>query len=368
MSWGARGSLAAWLLTAAFWPTGARAQGEPVLEPAEVDSPAQQPPEASEPVPDPVPEPVPEAEAAPDEVGCQGIELDRRRWVDWLQRSVHLSVCETALWFDRLFGGQTVYEGRDQNHGWLRVGATWDGREGTEPLARGRASLALPRMQNRLHAIVGRDDREELISEHPSERDRVPAFFGDPEDDEWLVGLGYGRARGDRDRFDYGVGARLATPIERYVKASYRHYHIYSPAILGRLRQTVFWESDDGFGMTGRYDLERILDPERLMRWRTAATWAEGSEGVRWSTGLSLYQRVGTKRAFAYEGIVRGETDHEVPLREYRLRFIYRQVLSREWLFLDVRPAVAYRREFLEEEREWVPALSIGVELQFGEP
>lgn len=314
-------------------------------------------------------EPGAEAEpgAEPEADPCEAIDLEGQSWIDWFQHKVHLSVCESALWFDQLFGGQMVSEERDQNHGWIRVGANWDEREGTDPLLRGRASVNLPRMQNRLRAVVGRDDREALITDHPSDNDRVPAFFGDPEDDEWLVGLGYGRAHGARDRFDAGVGARIATPIEPYVKVSYRHHHLYSPEALGRLRQTVFWDGDDGLGTTSRFDLERVLDPEHLLRWRTAATWAEGSQGVRWSTGGSFYQRVGEKRAVAYEVVVRGETDHEVPLRETRLRFIYRQALSREWLFLDVRPSVAYRRERLDEERAWVPALTLGVEMQFGE-
>jgi hypothetical protein len=330
----------------------------------EAPAPLTPPPAAAEtPPPDLGSESEPEPAADP----CESIHLEGRSWIDWFQHGIHLSVCESALWFDQLFGGQLVSEEREENHGWIRAGVNWDEREGTDPLLRGRASVYLPRMEDRLRAVIGRDDREELISDHPSENDLVPAFFGDPEDDEWLVGLGYGRAHGQRDRFDAGIGARIATPIEPYVKASYRHYHLYSPGILGRLRQTVFWESKDGLGTTSRFDLERVLDPEHLLRWRTAATWAEGSEGVRWSSGVSLYQRVGEKRAVAYEVVARGETDHEVPLREYRLRFIYRQALSREGLFLDVRPSVAWRRADLEEERAWVPALTVGVEMQFGE-
>jgi len=46
---------------------------------------------------------------------------------------------------------------------------------------------------------------------------------------------------------------------------------------------------------------------------------------------------------------------------------IFRQQFAREWLYLDIRPGFAFRREFRDEPREIVPFLSVGVEMVFGD-
>jgi hypothetical protein len=350
----------------------AAAGPQPPPPPAETPAPpAETPASPSESAPPPAEAPPSTAEAqAPAEKApnpCTPQPLAGGRWIDRLQRGMAHTVCQSALWFDHLFGGEVYYQEQDASHGWLRGGVVWDEQKGVDPLFRFRASLSLPRMENRLKAIVGRGEHDELIAEEGGTLEPSQALIDTIEsDDEWLLGLGYSPARGVGNRFDLGAGVRLATPLDPYVKGSYRHYTFFSDRSLGRLRQTVFWERSEGYGTTSRADLERVLDPEMLVRWRTTGTISESTEGVRWETGVSLFQRIGRKHAVAYQVQVRGETDADVPVREYGVHFIYRQSVAREWLFIDLRPALVWRREELADQREPVAILGAGLEIQFG--
>ncbi len=297
---------------------------------------------------------------------CEAYYLAGASWLDWLHRTVQQTVCETAFWLDRQLGGDDVFAERDQTGGRIRAGLLWDEREGYEPVGRFRAKVSFPRLERRLNAIVGRGDGEEFVRDRRPDQQRVPAFFGDPDEDEWLVGLGYSPLRSSRNRFDLGGGMRIATPVEPYLKARYRHHEFFSERALGRFRQTLFWESEDGLGTTSRIDLERVLGARSLMRWRTLATLSESSLGVDWRTNLSLFQSLGGSRAIAYQAEIDGETDAPVPTRAYTARLIYRQNVFRDWFYLDVRPVLSYRRDEPGGKREWVPGVGVAFELVFG--
>ena len=49
------------------------------------------------------------------------------------------------------------------------------------------------------------------------------------------------------------------------------------------------------------------------------------------------------------------------------MRFIYRQQILREWFFLEIGPALAWRREEPGRARDTVPILRFGVEVLFGD-
>jgi hypothetical protein len=62
-----------------------------------------------------------------------------------------------------------------------------------------------------------------------------------------------------------------------------------------------------------------------------------------------------------------GETDAEVPERSYGLEMIYRRNILREWLFVELRPGLDWRRREIEENRKIEPTLSVGLQINFGD-
>lgn len=340
--------LTLWLGAVAAAPAGAQeAEGEP---------PPPAPPAEGE-----------EAAAAEEADPCASEYLEGRSWVDWLNRGLHRTACETALWFDHLFGDYRLDEELEATHGRAMVGVIWDEQDGFGDDLRFRARLHFPNMERRLNAFIGRDDREDVLEDVQRRgATSLPRMF-DPEDDEWLVGLGYRPiSRGNSD-LDFDLGVNFKFPLEPWGRARYKHRTFLSESDLVRFRYTLFWEREDGWGLAARIDYEHAFVNGAMLRWRGAGKASDITRGTEWFNELSYYHRLGRRRALAHQVGANGETGAQVQIENYFVRFIYRQQILREWLFLEIGPGMAWRREVRGEPRDSVPILRFGVEMLFGD-
>ncbi|HVS13478.1 MAG TPA: hypothetical protein VMV46_06125 [Thermoanaerobaculia bacterium] len=287
-------------------------------------------------------------------------------WLDNLQRGVYRSVCGASLWFDHFFGSKRIEHERHDTYGWLGATTSWDERDGVEPRVRLRAKFALPRISNRLNAVVGRDDREAFLGDEAREERVIPDPFSDA-DEEWLTGLEYRGVRGDRHDLDFGLGVDLGFPLDPYVRGRYRYQDFLGESWFVRWRLTPFWSRSEEWGASTRVELDHVLSDDLLLRIGTSALASEESQGVEWHAGPTLYHRLSDRRAMAWRLLAWGESDAPAPLEGYGGEATYRQRVWKEWLYLELELRLAARRESLEEEREWVPRVGFGFEMRFGE-
>ena len=310
----------------------------------------------------------PAAETVPARLApCPELAEDQEI-LDKMRTGVERSVCVTAWRVDTFFGNrddEEIVEARAV-YGRLRAGLIWDEQDGLDQELRLRATFPTPLLNKQLKAVIGRETDEEFIEDAPREVADT-TLFGTEQDASWLFGFGYDPIRGRRSRMSLGAGLKLQSPLNPYVKASYRYLAEPVDELLVRLRQTVFWENEEGFGTSSRADVERLLEKGRLLRWGTYLKLSEDTEGVYWNTSLTGYQKVGESRAVALRGSVRGETDRDVNPVEYRLLTIYRQRFLRDWLFLELRGGASWVRKSKDESRELVPQVGVIFEMVFGE-
>lgn len=288
-------------------------------------------------------------------------------WIDRMQAGLYRTMCLSAARFDGFFGNARFDDEYEATHGSLAVGTLWDERDHWDPSLRFRVHLRLPQLSERFNAFVGRLDPDEYVTELRDDFDTLPRQFAREDDDAVLVGLGYHQPGRGGGSFDASMGASLRWPIEPYVKGTYRFALPFLERNLLRLRETVFWQEDEGFGATTRFDLERLLAEAFLVRWTGSGTFSQDTEGVRWFSSVTLYQNLGNGRAFAYQAGVSGETDHEVDVADYGLRAIYRRRIHQDWLFLELRSSITWPRETLLEQREPVWGAGVALEMLFGE-
>lgn len=271
------------------------------------------------------------------------------------------------MWFDSLFGQDRAYEEYDQTFGWIQTRIEWDEKDGVEPGLRFRAKYNLPQLEGRLSAVFGRSGGEAFEGDEPGQADELPETFR-ATDDEWILGLGYSPVRGPRRRFDVTGGIRLESIINPFLEGRYRRQFFLSQRNLVRVRQSVFWELDDGYGVGSRVDYEHILGRRTLFRWLNRGILAQRIDGVRWLSEVTVFRRLGTRgEAIAYRLELRGETEAEVAIERLTARTIYRRPLRGERLYLELRPGIEWRREHPEEERQPYFQLSVGLELRFGD-
>ena len=103
-----------------------------------------------------------------------------------------------------------------------------------------------------------------------------------------------------------------------------------------------------------------------LLRSRTIAVVEEDVEGVAWTSKLIAYQNLSDESAMSYAIYSTGETDCEVPVRDYGIELRYRRQILREWFFVEFLTYLSWPREFLSEKREPVVGVGIEFEMQFG--
>lgn len=288
-------------------------------------------------------------------------------WIDRMQAGLYRRMCLTSAGFDGFFGNARFDDEYESTHGSLAVGTLWDERDAWDPSVRFRVDLRLPQVNERLRAFVGRLDPDEYVTGARDDFDTLPRQFARAEDDDVLLGLGYRRPGPGGGHFDANIGAKLDWPPQAYVRGSYRLTQPFLEHNLLRLDETIFWRDRVGFGATSRIYLDHMLSEDFLARWAGSGTYSEDTDGLRWSSSLTLYQSLGLRRALAYQAAITGETGGEVDINDYGLRVIYRRSVYRDWLILEVRSSLTWPRETLEEGREANLGAGVALEMQFGE-
>jgi hypothetical protein len=277
-------------------------------------------------------------------------------------------VWRSARWVDGLFGEQLdeeVY--RQQTRGSITPAVLWDEFGGWDSKFRFRVNLPLPRLDQRFNAFVGTFSRDEFVTERDIQSGAIQRQHagGQVEQDQTLVGLQF-RPPKEGGRWDAAAGLRIRSPVDPFVRVSYRWQRGSTDRLLFRLRETGFWEASEQFGLTSRVDLERYVGDEWLARWTLSGTFSEKSDGVRGYTALTAFRGLPNRRGVGFQVFTEGSADADVPIEEYGLRMAWRQSMVRDWLVVEVRPSVTWPKDQPEQPRKPSWGLGIGFEMFFG--
>lgn len=295
--------------------------------------------------------------AEPDE---GALEATRRR--------LYKTLCGAAVWFDGLFGGDEASAELQNVRGRVELSTQYSEYWGFRARGRLRVRADLPQFERRLHAFVGREDEDEFVADRSEGLALRSQFFEIESEDRWVAGLGYGLPGSYRQKNDVRVGARVRLDDpDVFVQLRHRRNWFLGERSAWRFRETLFYTVQDGFGSTTSVDFDHILNRKLLGRWANVGTYSEATAGVRWRSAVIFYRSLREHRALAQETYVRGETDREVPLREYGLRLVYRRpILGRDWLYGELVGGYGWVREKRHEPRQGSALVGFGIDLLFG--
>jgi hypothetical protein len=327
---------------------------------------------ASDPVEQVVDEPVPVSVSEhplPEEwFDEEPITVQPEPILDRTQRTVEDVVTGTAQTVDNIFGSAEVEEEATVTRGRLSVGGQWDQRDGLRERVRLKARFGLPAVNKRTSLLLGRGDVNDFVDGSSDDNiDTLPDRFNDFQDEDWLLGIGYSRDATLRRGWSFGAGVRMATPLEPFVRATYRWHKTFGDDWLWRVEPRLFVQNQRGAGISIQNVLDHVINDTWLARSYSIVVAEEEVEGISWTTKLVAYQNLSTKHAFSYAVYATGETDYEVPLRDYGVELRYRRQISREWLFVELLTYVNWPRDFLIEQRERNIGIGIEFEMQFGD-
>lgn len=309
-----------------------------------------------------------DAETHSADVGAQSTPAKKLPLIDRTQQSVNSVVRGTSLWFDSFFGSSEINQASNVRKGSVRLGAEWDERDGTKVIARMKARVPLPVFRERSRLILGRGDAEEFVDgSSTSTMESLPSQFNDFEDDDWLLGIGYSQDSQLLHGFDLGVGIKLSTPLEPYVRTTYRWNRTYHDAWLWQLRPRVFWQSQRGAGASVTSIVDYAVDNAWLLRAWSVISTEDDIEGMGWQNDFIAYQNLNSRAAFSYSLFASGETGAEVALQDYGMELRFRKRIAREYLFIELSTRLNWPRYFLNETRNANFGVGVEIEMQFGD-
>ncbi len=297
---------------------------------------------------------------------CAPPEHPDGSWLDRFNRTLDATVCSSAVWFDSFFGDRRAVEEYRSTGGLVSMHLYDTAYDGFEARFSFRAHYALPNLNNRFDAFIGRQTRDEYLTDTADTSGSGNPYLGLDQEERMLVGLGWNPTGRHDNGFRVSAGVQLGLPMNPYVQARYRVLRPLGAHSQFHWRQTMFWERENHLGTTTRLDVERRLSGALLLRWSGTGTFSGGSDGVDWWTHVTLFHSLSPRRALAYTVWDSGATEGEVPVTEYGVRVTYRQRVARDWLFADVGPILSWPRRHREEPRAPSWGAVAGIEMQFG--
>jgi len=289
----------------------------------------------------------------------------RDPWIDRMHAGVFNAVWRSGMHVDQWFGSTVDETAYQETSGSIAPALLYDEFDGFQPRLRFQVDMPLPRVNERFHAFIGRVNRDEFVTERRPESGAFARQYGPTQDDETLLGIRY-REPKQGGRFEADAGLRLTSPLDPFVKGSWRFEKGSSESTLFSLRETAFWQNSEKFGVTSRADVERVFANMWLLRATLSGTFSQRTEGVKGYAAFSAMRGLSERRAICGELFSEGEVDADVPLGNYGVKLAYRRSITRNWLVLETRLSLTFPRDQPWQTREATWGVGVGLEMFFG--
>lgn len=281
-------------------------------------------------------------------------------------------VNQPAVWFDNFFGDPRADDDLPTSFVRLRLSARFTEGEGFKFPVRIRANIKLPRASRKLRLVIVGESYEELQATRPGDHTGTTAGEGFDKE-KGSVGLRYTLYKNLRSLLHFGGGTSNLVPFEYYGRINYqRLVHIGSHSVT-RAKQTVFWNSIDGFGETSTLDLERNLPRLITGRLSLSGTYydsdpgTEENKGLNWTVQTSFFKHLTSKTAASLDLGVFGITRPTTKISNYVIATRIRTNILRPWLFFEIVPEISFPVNELTDELTAVGALTGMMEIQFAD-
>ncbi len=140
-------------------------------------------------------------------------------WIDRAHAGVFNAVWRSAMRMDQWFGSTESEAAYMETSGSIAPALLYDEFDGLQPRFRFQVDMPLPRINERLHAFIGRVNRDEYVTERRPGSGAFARQYGPVEDDETLLGIRYREPR-QGGRWEADAGLRLTSPLDPFVKGS----------------------------------------------------------------------------------------------------------------------------------------------------
>jgi len=262
-----------------------------------------------------------------------------------------------AQWLDNFFDNPAVEAEAARTRLELRQSVTFSERDSTKSRTRLSAKVKLPSLSRRVSlTFQGNADEAELEDGAATQFDAQEA---DSLDDPSL-GLQYVYKEKGKYHGSFSLGTRLDNPSINF-GPRLRYRHQLSTHWRGRYTQRVLYDTEDRWESRTRLEFDRALSSGHLFRQSLRADWRDSrqdTQGMRYTVKSAYIQRLRNDAGLSYEVASRYTTKPRKSWVSHTLNVRYRRNISYDWMFFEVSPFVAFRKE-----HDWHPNPGIRLSL-----
>jgi len=257
------------------------------------------------------------------------------RWDRW-HRQWSSNVVGAANYLDRFFGENQLEYPDNKTRLELTLGIKFKEYESPEFIHKGSLRLALPRLSEKLELVV------DGIFEPDDPLEGLERTTNEAEESDTDAALRYNIWEELDINLNADVGVRIGSSSQAYLKLRGNRDFEFSPKLQLRLIQTARWFTRDGFVLQSEIQWNKRMGWDWLLRSSSQVEWREDRSGFRPSQVFSVFKTLSRHRVLRLDV---GGTWPESPKpvdRLYHTRFTYRQLIHRNWLYMELKPGVEF--------------------------
>ena len=283
-----------------------------------------------------------------------------RRSADWLveyRDDIASGIEGMATGIDRFFAGDAALQKENKSFARIRAGMRLEEGGGVSDVSDLKFRLSLPATQKKLRLVIENDSDDDDSLE---EKNR-PSSVSETSDDEDRFSAALQLISSEANLWDTKaeLGLRASAPIDIFVRhTARRRWDIDGPwSVNFRQRWAYFKES--GYRANEELNFERRISDNWFYRMKTELEWREEIDSMRAAQIFSFYHRIDDKRGVEYRAGTIAHSWHHTVIDNSYLAVNYRQLLYRDWLYLDLIPEIVFPRQ-----NDYDPTSSFTVRLE----
>jgi len=222
------------------------------------------------------------------------------------------------------------------------------------------ARFRLPNLESKKYIFVGRDDRQDVITDRPDTFSRQQQLLRNGNtDNSFFAGVGAAFL----DTIDTRLGVRGG--LKPYAQARYKTGWQLSERDSAEFRETLFISASDRLGSTTAASVTHAQSATLAYRWLNVATATQRSRDFAWSSSVGAYWIPQARKQLALEMIWSGVIGSDVTVADYGLQTRWSQPVLHEQLIGELIVGHFWPRSQGTEPRHRAWAIGTDIRIRF---
>lgn len=281
--------------------------------------------------------------------------------LDYTHDYVSQSVEDLAISIDRFFANEKNYQYTNRSFVQLRLDGYWRDERTPDYTPRLRAKMHLPGTERRFRLMLETDPQERQSPQDLSQN--TAGTSGSAGASDYFLSLLKERVLATGWEIRPNIGVELKLPLEAFVRLRLYKSYSFGDRLTMRPDQNFYWYTGRGAGSDSYLEFNYRLSDNYLLRTGSFLRWTDQTDYFEPSQNIIFFHYIQPGVQMYYQAGMFGRSAPTLHVVQYLFTINYRQLIYKDWLFLEMRPQLSYAKD-----DDWKPVRSflLRVDLVFG--